>query len=158
MTFHLLKDADTARLLPALGLNPFIEGEGMATFHVRKEILDGTDFGAFSPTDLAERQKMIQGMLALQTAERSELANLTPETYWAEILAVTGAGVHEAKIGLSAREIVADNLEVLREEVSGVNLAEEISRLVEFQQALQAVASVLSRSFDLEQQAMELLG
>ncbi len=76
-------------------------------------------------------------------------SNATLSEYAAEILSLNAAQANAASDTLDARQILVDNLQARNGEVSGVNLDEELSRMISLENAYSASARVITTTQNL---------
>ncbi|MBS7350380.1 MAG: flagellar hook-associated protein FlgK [Comamonas sp.] len=77
---------------------------------------------------------------------------------FAGAMAVVGTKVQSAKLAANLSETVANNLEMERQSVAGVNLDEEAARLLQYQQAYQASSKVIQISQSLFDSVLSAVG
>jgi flagellar hook-associated protein 1 FlgK len=88
-------------------------------------------------------------LAALQHQAVFSLREETFDDFYAGLTAEIGTAVQEVDRNLSVQEGVQEKLASLREEVSGVSLDEEMTRLIQFQRAYQASARLVTTADEL---------
>ena len=68
----------------------------------------------------------------------------TFDDYYTALISETGTLAEQAKLEFETTELLSNNLENLRQSVSGVNLDEELANIVMFQHGYNASARVVS--------------
>jgi flagellar hook-associated protein 1 len=96
------------------------------------------------PTPASAVTKNNGNALALQGLRDVNLASgRTASDAWSQALADVGVRVQSAKSVSSMSTVVAEQAELARSALSGVNLDEEAARLIQFQQSYQSAAKIL---------------
>jgi len=96
-------------------------------------------------------------IIALEKGNKNEAGNLGFQEMFGAMIAEVGSSVQSSKIAVEVQE---ENLMAAREaeaEFAGVNLDSEAAALIEFQQAYQASARILSTARELFQSLMEVV-
>ncbi len=83
-------------------------------------------------------------MLNLQTEGNLGNDNKSFSQTYGQLLAGVGAKTHQAQIDKDANEALVNQSQAARDAVSGVNLDEEAARLIQYEQAYNASAQVIS--------------
>lgn len=92
----------------------------------------------------------------LQTTAIAGLSNATFQSYYSAAAGSFGATLQGAQRDLSAQEILHDQLEAHRAEVSGVSLDEELVNLLKYQRAFQAASKLITTSDEMLQTILTL--
>jgi flagellar hook-associated protein FlgK len=112
---------------------------------------DGDSF-TILPNDDASGDNRVIAQVANLQYDRSLLpSNQTVQQEYEDLVNKIGVQAVQAEIGRDAQKVVFDQAQENRDRVSGVNLDEELSDLLRYQQAYQANAQVIqtaSRLFD----------
>ena len=112
---------------------------------------DGDSF-TILPNDDASGDNRVIAQVANLQYDRSLLpSNQTVQQEYEDLVNKIGVQAVQAEIGRDAQQVVFDQAQENRDRVSGVNLDEELSDLLRYQQAYQANAQVIqtaSRLFD----------
>jgi flagellar hook-associated protein 1 len=96
------------------------------------------------PTPSTAVAKNNGNALAMQGLRDAELASgRTASDAWSQALADVGVRVQSAKSVSSMSTVVAEQAELARSSLAGVNLDEEAARLIQFQQSYQSAAKIL---------------
>jgi flagellar hook-associated protein 1 len=126
-------------------------------FTLRGRAEDGDKFTLQQDAAGNSDGRNLDRMIAMQNGERGESGKLGFQEMFGAIVAEVGASVRSGKI---AAEVQEENLMAAKEadaEFSGVNLDTEAAALIEFQQAYQASARILSTARELFQALMEVV-
>ncbi|HUW17766.1 MAG TPA: flagellar hook-associated protein FlgK [Sedimentisphaerales bacterium] len=137
-------DTDTSGVLAAVGINTFFAGSGAKNIAVCSDIVDSparvaTALGA----DMTDNANVLR-LVGLKDQTMSDLDALTPVEFYRQL--VTGVGQE-----LSVRQMRQDNVEVIiqnltgrQSEISGVDINEEATQMLVFEQMFQAMAKYLN--------------
>jgi flagellar hook-associated protein 1 FlgK len=139
----LIADPDTSGVLVAVGLNSFFVGRRAADLSVRPDLLSRPQQLAASRTGspgdgwLARRIAGLRDQLTLGGGAHSL------SSFFVQILTDVGASIQQLEGQKAHQEAVIEQLEFQRQSISGVEIEEEVIRMVEFQRGFQAAAQVL---------------
>ncbi|WP_027357095.1 flagellar hook-associated protein FlgK [Desulfofundulus thermocisternus] len=128
-------------------INQILNPDGKAWDFFTGTLADG-DF-AVNKDIMNDPARCIDGTKALYVARlattgQADLGGATFGEYFNALLADIGARSGSASDMAGSRRAVAEQVESLRQSVSGVNLDEELSRLIQYQYGYQASARVLA--------------
>ena len=157
MHVDLVADADTADLLPALGLNSLLTGTDAESMGVRDDLELNPDMLATSYTGAQGDNGTLLKLLSLNEAQIGGLGNLTLDERFAEISGGVARDVHSTDSALDAEQFLLDSLEARRDQVSGVNVDEELVNLIEFEQAFAAASQYIRVISDLNQDLLSIV-
>jgi len=138
---------DTSNALPALGLNGFFTGDSGRNIQVSQHLLDNP--GLLSSGASLNLLETGDNTIALELAGFRNQQVLSSGTETINDFfesTVVGLGIN-ARANLDRREVqiaVVNDLELRRQEVSGVNLDEEVTTLIRVQKAFDASARVIT--------------
>lgn len=138
---------DTSNALAALGLNGLFTGDSARNIQVSQHLLD--DPALLSSGDSLNPLETGDNDIALELAGFRNVAVLSAGTETINDFfesTVVGLGI-DARANLDRREVqiaVINDLELRRQEVSGVNLDEEVTTLIRVQKAFDASARVIT--------------
>ena len=155
MRLDLVTDADTADVLPALGINSLLTGTDAATMGVRADLELNPNLLATSYTGAPGDNGTLLRLLNLNESGIGGLGNLTLDESFAEISGSVAQDLSSTNSALDAEQFLLDSLEARRDQISGVNVDEELVSLIEFEQAFAAASQYIRVISDLNQ---ELLG
>jgi flagellar hook-associated protein 1 FlgK len=100
--------------------------------------------GASSAATLPGGNANLLALAKLQDKSVFALKGATLQGFYGSFIAEVGVLSQQAKVNLSVQETAQERLNTLREEVQGVSLDEEMSRLIQFQRAYQASARMVT--------------
>ncbi len=92
----------------------------------------------------------------LQHASLSALGNITFGEYYGDVAGNFGSTVQGAERDRNAQEIIHEQLEAHRAEISGVSLDEELVNLLKYQRAFQAASRLITVTDELMQTILTL--
>lgn len=95
-------------------------------------------------------------LIAIQSASQGTLGGINVNDYHAGTVGGVGSDTVLAGLQRNAKQIEMDQVTSLRESVSGVNLDEELTRLLEFQRAFEASARLITMADELFQTVLGL--
>jgi flagellar hook-associated protein FlgK len=135
---------DTSGLLAATGMNCFFSGSGALDIDVRKEITeDPTRVATSLGADCADNYNVLR-MADLINEPISDLGNMTIGTFHRKLITDIGQQMIVRQMQQENLEVVMQNLNNQRNEVSGVDINEEAAQLLLFEQMFQSMAKYLS--------------
>lgn len=88
-------------------------------------------------------------LINLHTARQSELGNVTLNDYHTITIGDVGIATRESELALHSKELEVDQVNSLRESVSGVSLDEELTNLLSFQRSFEASARMITVADEL---------
>lgn len=159
---------DTSGLLAALGINTFFDGSTATDIAVRSEIIQdntliangqvnggnegniGDNVTARAIADLVN-QKVNISAVGLDGATRSTIGE-----YFSSLVGLVGADTSNAKFQGQYQLTLAQDLDARQESVGGVNLDEELSSLIKFQNTYKAAAKLINTADEMFQTILGL--
>jgi len=141
---HLSGDTIASRYLDETGMFN-VAGVDLI---LKGTLMDGDSFSVAGNVNGQGDGRNISQLLALQSTDKNSGRGGFSEKFSALILDV-GAKVRSSAIAAASTEAVRDAAMEIESEFSGVNLDTEAARLLEQQQAYQALARVLSTAKEL---------
>lgn len=158
---------DSSGLLAALGLNSFFEGDTANSIKINTfvhnninyinsshvngdgEVNTGDNYVAIEIAGLANKNVNIYTTIDGTTSQ-------TLQEYYNNLVGNVGADTEMAGFNYNYNKSLADDLNKRQEEISGVNMDEEMSNLIKFQQAYTAAAKLISTANDMVQVLLAL--
>ncbi|NUM53910.1 MAG: flagellar hook-associated protein FlgK [Candidatus Hydrogenedentes bacterium] len=138
---------DSTNVLPALGINGFFTGRDARSIGVNPDLEANPDWITSSFSDdvlnTGDNEAALQ-MAALRTALVLDSGTATISDFYQSTVAGLGIDSRAANDSLAVDEQFLLNLEARRQEVSGVNLDEEVTNLLLYQRAYEASARVIT--------------
>ncbi len=159
---------DTTGLLAALGINTFFEGTGTGDIAVNSYINQNLDFiaagkingaGEANPADntTANSIAALQYKQVSFTTKSEGTTKNTLQGYYNSLTATVGAYTQRAEYNYNFFKSLATDLDRKQKEISGVNLDEEMSNLLKFQQAYTAAAKLITVSEQMMSTIIQML-
>ena len=148
---------DQAGLLPALGVNNMFSGASAEKLSVTKRISDSPSQFDVATTRSEGDNTAIAGLLDMRKARLFSNNSFTLDDYYLNNLSVVGVQIQQSERMSENQEALKASLEGRREEVSGVNIDEEVGALILQQQAYSAAARVVTMARENIQTLLDLL-
>lgn len=135
---------DTSGLLAATGMNCFFSGSGALDINVRQQISDdptrvATSLGA----DCTDNYNALR-IAELINEPITELDNMTIGTFHRKLITDIGQQLNVRQMQQENLEVIVQNLDNQRNEISGVDINEEAAQLLLFEQMFQSMARYLT--------------
>ncbi|MGD9110244.1 MAG: flagellar basal body rod C-terminal domain-containing protein, partial [Phycisphaerales bacterium] len=134
---------DTSGLLAAAGMNTFFSGTGAEDIAVCSDIVN-------DPTRIAtslgpEMTDNCNALCLAQLADEplSSLGDMSVGIYYRNLVADVGQQITVREIRQENVEVIVQNLQNQRDEISGVDVNEEAAQLMIFQQMFQTMAKYM---------------
>lgn len=138
-------------------VNFFAEGiTGAHDFNISTEIANNANLIASS----SEAGKPGEGGLATQIADLQYgqvMDGYSANEFYSHLVSDIGKQVQESDFLKTSQEKMVLNLKNQRDAISGVSLDEEMTRLIEFEQAYQAAAKIISTVSDITQTIINMV-
>jgi flagellar hook-associated protein 1 FlgK len=141
---QVVANADTAGILPALGLNTFFTGSSATNVQVNPALLNQPAQLAASRTGLPGDNTNLQRLLALGNQPLLANGTLTFNQAYANMAAGVGSQVQDLTRQQGALKAVGQQLSSQQQSLSGVDPNEQLIHLLQFQQAFQMSAKYVS--------------
>ncbi len=138
----MIADSDTSDVLVAFGLNSYLVGDDASTIDLRDDIREDPRLLAASATGAVGDGGALLDMVSVQTADVAELEGTLGEFYGTMVGSV-GFDLSSAANAQEIESFLLHSLEAQREEVSGVNVDEELVKMIQYEQAYSAAAQFL---------------
>ncbi len=159
--------SDSTGLLAALGLNTFFEGEDARSFTINQQVFNNLDFinaghvngaGEINVGDNAVA-KELAGLQYTKVDFYTPHEGTTSQTisdYYNSLVGNVGADTANSKFTFNYFKSLATDLNNRQEEVSGVNLDEEMGNLIKFQHSYSAAAKLISTADQMFQTILSM--
>ncbi len=150
-SIEVIGDADTANILPALGLNTFFTGNDALTIDVNPELVEDPGRIASSVTRQPGDSTNVQRLVALRNQRLLADGTQTFREFTAEIVADVGVHTQEFNQLKETSQLLGERLEGERQSISGVDPNEELVDMLRFQRQFEVssryIASI-NEAFD----------
>ena len=130
---------------------------GNFEFTLTGRVEDGDKFTLQQDASGANDSRNLDALIKLQSGDKGDLTKLGFQDMFGVMIAVVGSSVNSSKIAVEVQEENAIAAKEAEAEFAGVNLDTEAAALIEFQQAYQASARILSTARELFQSLMEVV-
>lgn len=147
----LTADADTANLLPALGVNGLFTGTNATSIGVRSDVVADPARLATSRSGLPGETSNLARLSALRDEKSLAGGTQTFRAYFADTVGGVGAAVSGLDALQSAQANLQANLESQEQSVVGVDINEEMVNLLTYQRMVESASrflTVVNRSLD----------
>ncbi|WP_028575779.1 flagellar hook-associated protein FlgK [Desulfonatronovibrio hydrogenovorans] len=146
---------DTSGLLAGLGINTFFQGEGARDLAVNDFVgnniahINAGHVNGAGEINSGDNQMAldIAGLQYKKVSITTSFEGTTTQTiqeYYNSLVGNVGADTNMSMFNAQYNKALADDLNRRQEEISGVNLDEEMSSLIKFQHSYQAAAKLIS--------------
>lgn len=153
---HAIADSDTSDVLVALGLNSLFDGTDAETFELREDIAADASLLAASASGAPGDNGVLLQLMELQTEDVSSLGSSFSEFYGAVIGGV-GFEISSTENSLEVEQFLVGALDERRQQVSGVNVDEELVDMIQFEQAFGAASQYIQVVNQLSQEILNLI-
>jgi len=135
---------DTSGVLAALGLNTFFDGYDAGSIGVNSEVEDNPDYVAgarsFEPGD----NRGAIALIELRDTAVFDNDTATIEDFYEGIIGRLGVEANRIDSLVETQEDILTRMENQREDLSGVNLDEELTKMIQYQRSFQSAARFIS--------------
>ncbi len=153
----VVEDADTSDVLVALGINSLFVGTDASDIALREDIeLDPTLIST-SVTGSSGDNTLLLDVLGLQNQGVEGLEGATFGRFYGDTIGNFGFELSSTVDAIGANDSLQASLGLLREQVSGVNVDEELVDLVKYEQAFQAASQFITVVNELNDELLNLL-
>jgi flagellar hook-associated protein 1 FlgK len=153
----VVADSDTSDVLPALGLNALFTGSGAESIGVREDIQKNPFLLAGSISGASGDASGLLALLALESREVETLDGLTLGERVGDMISGVGLEIASATSTREAEQFLLDTLQARRDQVSGVNVDEELVHMIEQEQAYNAAAQFVRVVNQLNDELLRLV-
>lgn len=152
----LAGEPDTAGLLVAFGLNGLFTGTDAQSIELRADIAANPSLLAASGNGDAGDNGVLLELIGLQERVAGELG-ATFDAFYGDLVGDVGQRIDSAKSSLESERYLVDSLESRRQEVSGVNVDEELVAMIQYEQAFAAAAQFIQVVNSLSEEILNLV-
>jgi len=157
MSLNVVNDADTSDALIAVGVGSFFSGTGARDISVLDSIQADPELIASSLSGFDGDNQILLELLDLEDISIGELGSASLSEFYGEIVGQTGFDTASTTNSLDANDALIQSLEARQQQVSGVNVDEELVTLLEFEQSFQAASRYINVLNDLNDELLSLL-
>ncbi|MCA8980860.1 MAG: flagellar hook-associated protein FlgK [Planctomycetes bacterium] len=153
----LLADSDTTDVLVAFGLNGLFTGTDAATMAVRADLENDPNLLAASGSGASGDNQVLLDMLRMQTEGLEGLDGSSFNEFYNDFVGDVGFKVSSTSNAREVEGYLMENLELRREQVSGVNVDEELVKMIEFEQNFQAASRYIQVVNDIHNDLLQII-
>ncbi len=153
---NMIADSDTSDVLVAFGINSLLVGDDATTIDLRADIREDPRLLAASATGAEGDGGALLDMIAVQSADVVEVGGTLGEFY-GSVVGDVGFEISSASNARDIESFLLGSLEQQREEVSGVNVDEELVKMIQYEQSYSAAAQFLQVVNQLNDELLRLL-
>ena len=143
-SLKLAREPDATNFLAATGLNTLFSGTSVHDFSVSHQILINHSMLATTRSGEQLDSRNAEAMANLRDMQILDHGSQTLEEYLGETIGLVGAEVQDLASQQETLDVLAQNLEAERANVSGVDPNEEAVKMLQFQRAFQAIARYIT--------------
>ena len=155
-TLDVIADSDGTDVLVALGLGSLFTGHDAATIALRADIAADPSRIAASGTGAEGDNTILLELLAVRDSDASALG-MTLGEYYGKLVGDVGSDIATAENASEVEAFLVSSLAAQRDQVSGVNLDEELVNMIEFEQAYGAAAQFIQVVNTLNDELLAIL-
>lgn len=142
-TVTALSDSDTSDVLGAMGMNALFVGTGASDIRMRTDIANDPRLLSSSVTGAEGDNAILLDLLEVQDKKLSGLQEQTLGSYYGSFVGDIGFEVSSASNALDVEQFLEESLIARREQISGVNVDEELVDMIQFEQAFATAAQFI---------------
>lgn len=146
---YVVGEPDTSGFLAATGLNTFFIGSSARTIEVNAALLEDPSLMATTTTGNPSDTTNLQRMVAVRDKQVFGSGSQTLEQYVTDIIAEVALEVSDLEQIATNNADLRDVVEAQIEASSGVDINEEIARMLQYQRSMQAAAQYISTLNDI---------
>ncbi len=143
-SLYVITNSDETGLLSSLGLNSLFEGSSVGDFNVRREIFQQPQNLAGSVTGMPGDSTNFARLAGIRDTRFGSLGNRTFTEEMADITADAGLDVQAAESQNTQAENLHERLEADKDRVSGVDINEEMLKMLEVERSYQAATRFIT--------------
>jgi flagellar hook-associated protein FlgK len=155
---YVVGDPDTSGILAATGLNTFFKGNNAKNIEVNEALLANPAMLATTTTGNPSDTTNLQRMVAVRDKRIFSNGTQTLEQYVTDIIAAVGLDVSDLEQIATNNADLQATLQGQIESSSGVDVNEEVARMLQFQRSLQAAAQYISTQNDVLTELLATIG
>lgn len=156
-TLDVIADSDPTDSLVALGMNALLTGTSAADIALREDIELDPSLLVTSVSGAAGDNTALLDFLTLQNTAIEELSGMTFGEFYGGLVSQVGFDIESTNEGANIENFLLDNLNARREQVSGVNVDEELVNMIQFEQAFAASSRFIQVVNNITDELMALL-
>ena len=157
--FHLdvVADPDTSNVLVALGVAGMFTGSGALDISLREDIELDPDLLATAFGNAESDSSALLAMFDQKDGTHASLGGESFDEFYSQFIGGIGFEASTAQTAYSANTALLGSLQLQREQVSGVNVDEELIDLMRYEQSYQAAIQYISSVDKLNEAILSLV-
>lgn len=148
---RMVSHSDTAGILTTLGLNTFFVGSDASSIGINPDLLGNTERLATSRSgDVGDSSNVLR-LAALRDTPLLSGGKQTLQEFFTETVTTVGSQVQNLTNSQQTNQILGERLQAEQQSISGVDVNEELTRMLQFQRMFQMAAEqikVVNATFD----------
>jgi flagellar hook-associated protein FlgK len=140
----LVVDSDTSDVLVALGLNSLFEGHDASTISLREDIQHDPSLISTSISGASGDNRLLLDLLSLEEADIAGLEGESLGGFYGGLVSDLGFQVATTSGAFEANDVLIQSLQQRRDQISGVNVDEELIDLLAYEQSFAAAAQYIT--------------
>ncbi|HHN74450.1 MAG TPA: hypothetical protein ENK10_04400, partial [Acidobacteria bacterium] len=152
-----IADSDTSEILVATGLNSLFIGTNAADIAVRGDLQADPSLLAASLTGAEADTGLLLKLLSVENTKVEDLDNASLGSYYGSLIGDIGFQTATTQSALESNDLLISSLEQRRDQISGVNVDEELVDLVRYEQSFAAAAQFISTVNQLGDELLNLI-
>lgn len=157
LQIEALADSDTADVLVGLGMNAFYTGTGAQDMAVRADLALDPRLLSASKSGAVSDNGSLEDMLKMRDMSIGELSGISFGEYYGDLVGGVGFDIEAAANAREVEQFLTDTLNTRREQISGVNIDEELVNMIQFQQSYSAAARYITVVNATSEEVLRLL-
>jgi len=157
LQIEALADSDTSDVLVGLGLNALYIGEGAQDIAVRADLAADPRLFSASGTGAVNDNGALKNLLSLRDMNVGELSGTSFGEYYGDLVGGLAFDIESAGNAREVEQFLSDTLNTRREQISGVNIDEELVNMIQFQQSYSAAARYITVVNATSEEVLRLL-
>ena len=154
---EMVADSDTTDVLVAFGMNGLFTGTDAASMSVRAELETDPELVAASGNGAIGDNGTLLEMLELATSGVGGLGDRGFNDAYNDLVGNVGFKLSSTANSREVEGYLMSNLELRREQVSGVNIDEELVKMIEFEQNFQAASRYIQVVNDIHNDLLQII-
>lgn len=157
LQIEALADSDTSDLLVGLGMNAFYAGTGAEDMAVRADLALDPRMLSVSKSGAVSDNGALEALLDIRDMSVEAFAGISFGEYYGDLVGGVGFDMEAATNAREVEQFLTDTLNTRREQISGVNIDEELVNMIQFQQSYSAAARYITVVNATSEEVLRLL-
>jgi len=153
----VVSDPDTTDALVALGIGGLFTGSSAMDIGLRSDIELDPNMMAAAFSNAESDGGALLAMFGQKDAAQANLGGGTFDDFYSQFVGSVGFEASTAETAMNANNALLSSLQQQREQVSGVNLDEEMTNMLRYEQSYQAAAQYISAVNQMNDAVLNLI-